>query len=362
MEHQEQHTGLRLLCAAARPCRRAPGPAFSTGPAVPWPHRDSLATPRREGLIRFGQTRAIGAAAVAKNAAAFSQTACPMCGKKGGAMKTSTLDVPHFRDCIILEFSCAACYFKSSELKSGGGVSAQGGRWTLRVTGPADLVRDVLKSNTARVSIPEFEFEMGSGSLGGIYTTVEGMLSKIHEKLSTLKNGGGKRSHTFAFGEAGDGDLGRQTRFTQFLATLESCMRGEIFPWTLVMEDPMDASFIYSAARDGTGLGSRDDKISDFDDGALKRETYARSPDENAEFGIEDMETNCYARCPVCREWAEDCTCSDDGYGGKSNEYPKAEWTHDVNVTCWDFEKALLESLSTGPAAIPVAGSGNDDY
>jgi zinc finger protein len=295
-----------------------------------------------------------------------------MC-RKGGAMKTSTLDVPHFRDCIILEFSCAACYFKSSELKSGGGVSASGGRWTLRVTGPSDLGRDLLKSNTARVSIPEFQFEMGSGSLGGMYTTVEGLLSKIHGKLSNLKNGGGKRSHAFAFGDSGDGDIGRQTRFAQFLATLDSCRKGVLFPWTLVVEDPMDASFIYSAARDGMGVGLDDGgsessdaskkKRRDFDDGVLKRETYTRSPEENAEFGIEDMECTGYARCPDCGEWAEECTCSDDGYGGKSNAYPKAAWTHDVDVTCWDFEKALLESLSTASMEKPAeSGSGDNDY
>ena len=144
--------------------------------------------------------------------------------------------------------------------------------------------------------------------------------------------------------------------FARFLATIERCKNAELFPWTLIIEDPMDASFIYSAARDGAGIGTEGVLGSgsinlnrDFDDGVLKRETYTRSPEENTEFGIDDMLTQQYARCPDCGKWAESCTCSDDGYGGK-NDFTQADWTHDRNVTCWDFEKALMESLGSGPA------------
>jgi zinc finger protein len=35
----------------------------------------------------------------------------------------------------------------------------------------ADMKRDVIKSDTAAVSIPELDLELSHGALGGIYTT-----------------------------------------------------------------------------------------------------------------------------------------------------------------------------------------------
>ena len=46
------------------------------------------------------------------------------------------------------------------------------------VTGPEDLRRDVLKSETASVEVPELELEVTTGTLGGLITTVEGLLLK----------------------------------------------------------------------------------------------------------------------------------------------------------------------------------------
>ena len=43
--------------------------------------------------------------------------------------------------------------------------------------------RDVLKSDSAGLSIPEVGLEMEAGSLGGVYTTVEGLLKKVRGNL-----------------------------------------------------------------------------------------------------------------------------------------------------------------------------------
>jgi hypothetical protein len=37
----------------------------------------------------------------------------------------------------------------------------------------------VLKSETCSIAIPELEFEIGGGSLGGRFTTVEGLLNNV---------------------------------------------------------------------------------------------------------------------------------------------------------------------------------------
>ena len=53
----------------------------------------------------------------------------------------------------------------------------------LNVERPDDLKRELFKSETCYVSIPEVELELDYGTLGGVYTTVEGLLEKIHEHL-----------------------------------------------------------------------------------------------------------------------------------------------------------------------------------
>lgn len=74
--------------------------------------------------------------------------------------------------------TCDVCGYRNSEVKGSGGVSPQGRICTLKVASPADLKRDVLKSETASVAVPELELEVTTGTLGGLITTAEGLLAK----------------------------------------------------------------------------------------------------------------------------------------------------------------------------------------
>ena len=49
----------------------------------------------------------------------------------------------------------------------------------LQVSQPEDLSRDVIKSDTAEVYIEELDLRMSTGSLGGLITTVEGLLTSV---------------------------------------------------------------------------------------------------------------------------------------------------------------------------------------
>ena len=51
---------------------------------------------------------------------------------------------------------------------------------------PADLSRDVIKSDTAEVSIPELDLHITTGSLGGLITTVEGLATSVQVALCLL--------------------------------------------------------------------------------------------------------------------------------------------------------------------------------
>ena len=46
-----------------------------------------------------------------------------------------------------------------------------------------DLARDILKSDTASVDIPEAFLNLGEGTLGGRFTTIEGLLVQVKDQL-----------------------------------------------------------------------------------------------------------------------------------------------------------------------------------
>lgn len=94
-------------------------------------------------------------------------------------------------------------------MKAGGAIPAKGKKVTVSVKDIRDLSRDVIKvwptiqthlqlittfqllktsklvfqSDTASVIIPEIDLELTSGTLGGIVTTVEGLVTKISEGI-----------------------------------------------------------------------------------------------------------------------------------------------------------------------------------
>ena len=123
--------------------------------------------------------------------------------------------------------------------------------------------RDMLKSSTASISIPELDFFMAPGSLGGAYTTVEGLLKQIHDKLLS--------ANPFAYGDSADTE--EKENFKIFLQKLIDYQQGtEAFK--LILKDPMGNSFIYSPTIDG------------YKDDDLITEEYERSYEENDELGF----------------------------------------------------------------------------
>lgn len=112
--------------------------------------------------------------------------------------------IPYFKEIIIMAFSCEYCGHRSSEIKQGGGISDHATKITFEVNCIDDLNRDVFKSDTTFFSIPELDLELAPGTLGSVYTTVEGIVDKIHEHLSA--------SNPF-----GAGDSATNEKFMHFL-------------------------------------------------------------------------------------------------------------------------------------------------
>lgn len=109
-------------------------------------------------------------------------TPCSNCDKMGNVQMCFS-SIPFFKEIIIMAFICDYCGYRNSEIKEGGGISEKAKKMTLQVKDPSDLNRDLFKSDTARFSIKEIGFDMEHGSLGSLYTTVEGLLSKLIEEL-----------------------------------------------------------------------------------------------------------------------------------------------------------------------------------
>lgn len=55
------------------------------------------------------------------------------------------IDIPHFKEVIIMSTACDECGYRSNEVKAGGAVATKGQRITLNMTDIEDLSRDILK-------------------------------------------------------------------------------------------------------------------------------------------------------------------------------------------------------------------------
>ncbi|WCJ25151.1 ZPR1 zinc-finger domain protein [Euphorbia peplus] len=177
--------------------------------------------------------------------------------------------IPYFQEVIVMASTCDSCGYRNSELKPGGRIPEKGKRITLHVKNINDLSRDVIKSDTAGVKVPELDLELASGTLGGVVTTVEGLITKISESL--------ERVHGFTFGDSLDEN--RRSKWQDFRSRLGKLLSVEE-PWNLILEDGLANSFIAPVTDDIK------------DDQQLQFEEYVRSWEENEELGLNDIDTS----------------------------------------------------------------------
>ncbi|KAF3451100.1 hypothetical protein FNV43_RR07189 [Rhamnella rubrinervis] len=177
--------------------------------------------------------------------------------------------IPYFQEVIVMASTCDTCGYRSSELKPGGRIPEKGKRITLCVRNIEDLSRDVIKSDTASVRIPELDLELASGTLGGVVTTVEGLITKISENLEGV--------HGFTFGDSLDEY--KRSKWIDFKSKLKKLLTLE-GPWTLILDDALANSFIAPMIDDIK------------DDHQLTFEEYERSWEQNEELGLNDIDTS----------------------------------------------------------------------
>jgi zinc finger protein len=193
---------------------------------------------------------------------------CDNCGAEAQTRMFVT-NIPFFGEVIIMSNSCDTCGSKNSEVKAGGGVSDKGHKITLNVVDEIDMNRDVIKSDTSSVTIPYLDLTTSLGTMGGIVTTVEGLLKEIQK---TLKSTG-----RFQLGDSATKD--EKQKWTEWYAKFDKVLALEE-AFTIELDDPLGHCFI-------TPL---EDKVEDDD--RLTVVDYERTHEQDVEFGIADMKLN----------------------------------------------------------------------
>ena len=202
------------------------------------------------------------------------ETVCSACAKPG-MINMHQCNIPHFKDTIIMAFKCDFCGYKSNEIKSGGAVSPKGVRIVLEIRSRDDLSRDLLKSDTAALDVPEAELELAPGTLGGFFSTVEGTIRQVIDQLGSLPEA------QFVSGDSATAaDQSHEGGMKRFIERLEQLLRCEE-PWHIVLDDPMANVYIQNPR---AHLAPPDNV-----DPQLKIEEYSRTYEQDEELGFHDM-------------------------------------------------------------------------
>ena len=230
-------------------------------------------------------------------------TQCPHCHRPAETDMCLT-DIPHFKEVIIMSLLCEHCGFKSNEIKGGGAIPKFGTKITLAVQSSHDMSREILKSDTAGVSIPELELELDEGGLDGLYTTVEGLLHKMHQRLEMANPFGSgdaaKKHHLDNDGGSFSQVSPNHQRYLTFLQKLHDMASGTSLPFTLIISDPLSNSFIGPVPQDAVALALQAEKdghngcYDDYVDNGMVIEEYERSNDQNEILGLNDIKTENY--------------------------------------------------------------------
>lgn len=205
---------------------------------------------------------------------------CPACTKPC-TVNMKRVHIPHFKEVIIMATVCDHCGYRTNDVKTGGAIPEKGERVTLRVDGLPDLSRDILKSETCELKSPELDLEVQPGTLGGRFTTVEGLLTQVRDQLQGQIFDVGDEGVGLAAGDSMTGST--KQRWDDFFARLDKAIKAEI-KFSIVLQDPLASSYV----------GFLADHEDNDEDPQITKEQYERTEDEIEDLGLNDMKTEGY--------------------------------------------------------------------
>ncbi|CAL9728080.1 zinc finger chaperone Zpr1p [Monosporozyma unispora] len=192
---------------------------------------------------------------------------CPSCG---GSCDThmKPVNIPHFKEVIIMSTVCDHCGYKSNEVKTGGAIPEKGRRISLYCDDPSDLSRDILKSETCSLTVPELHLDIQEGTLGGRFTTLEGLLKQVYDELESR-----------VFTQTSDSmDEATKANWLKFFDNLKEALAGKC-KFTVIMEDPLAGSYIQNVYAPDA-------------DPNMKIEDYERTAQQNEDLGLTQMKVD----------------------------------------------------------------------
>ena len=201
-------------------------------------------------------------------------TPCPGCTRPAH-LNLQLLNIPYFKEVVVSAVMCLSCNYRSSDVKTGGEVPAKGKKIYLHVRAPADLQRDILKSETCCVKIEEIGVEVVPGTMGGRFTTVEGLLTQIRDDL---------RGTTFDVDDDGETNKGgdsmpedKRKGWEVFFKKMDDAIEGKM-AYTILLEDPLANSYVQNL-------------LAPEPDPQITEVEFLRSAEVEEELGIADMRT-----------------------------------------------------------------------
>ncbi|XP_013387638.1 zinc finger protein ZPR1-like [Lingula anatina] len=195
---------------------------------------------------------------------------CPNCNSPCDT-NMKLVDIPNFKQVVIMATVCDVCGAKDNEVKGGAGIEPKGIKISLHLTDPSDLSRDLLKSDTCGLEIPELELTLEHGTLGGKFTTVEGILTDIKGQLG--------EENPFISGDSSQSDT--RNKVQEFCARLEEIISGKRLDVHIILDDPAGNSYIQNV-------------YAPEPDPEMTVEHYDRNYDQNEILGLNDMQTENY--------------------------------------------------------------------
>jgi zinc finger protein len=193
---------------------------------------------------------------IGRNEVMQFQTNCPEC-RAACFTNMKLVEIPHFKEVILMATNCDSCGHKTNEIKGGGGFEEKGVLIKHKIKSDEDLKLDAVKSDSCILRVPELDLEIVCAAAGK-YTTLEGLCQDTIERL--------EKSYPYMFGDSAEEHV--KKRLQEIYARL-----GSPIGLTIVLDDPTGNSFIQNA-----------DSITH----------YERTEQQNDELGINDMKTENY--------------------------------------------------------------------
>ncbi|KAJ5102266.1 hypothetical protein NUU61_004488 [Penicillium alfredii] len=200
---------------------------------------------------------------------------CPGCSKPC-TVNMQKVSIPYFKEVFIWSTVCEHCGYRTSEVKTGGEVPEKGKRITLQVQNEVDLSRDILKSDTCALHSEELELSVQPGTLGGRFTTVEGLLTEMRDQLrgqifdiDDSTNSGGDSMAT-----------SEKEKWERFFSRLDQALESKL-KFVITLEDPLANSYVQ-------GL------CAPANDPQITIDEYTRTEEEEDDLGLKDMKTEGY--------------------------------------------------------------------